>query len=390
VTVKTTSVLGAGLLACALCACGGGGASTPSSLTPNVSVAAPALQQGMPAPFDPSSDSMASLDVTALAALRSTDAGPLSSILRPNVALRSAQSTIQVGDPGFYLGLGVKSTVTAIYAIISAYTPSRFSIPFPPSGGSTAPVKIVERVFGPEIEPLASCLVAGFVMANFGPGGTQRNGPGNPLQSLVGPYNAFRVLDLCNTVSTPAGPVPTFYLTPIDANFSARYVRPNESGLPSVVTEVFSSNRDAYTNPNATWYTILWNFQTKRWNVMNTSHGNQAAPGFAGDVLTYTFPGVTNLPELCPTIPPLIAQDIHLLDPSTRKFVEPGFGVDDLANPIGPGTIDPAGGGSPNSTACFKADPTGPASFSFAFLPGKQWADWELKQAPAGEPTPAK
>lgn len=387
VTVRITSVLGAGMVACALCACGGG-ASTSSSLTPNVGAGVPEVQPGMPAPFDPSSDSLATLDVTPLAALHSTDAGPLSSTMRPEAALRSPQSTIQAGDPGFYVGLGVKNAVTAIYAIVSAYTPSQFSIPFPPSGGTTAPVSSVERVFGPEIEPLASCLTAGLVMANFGPGGTQRNGPGNPLQSLVGAYNAFRVLDLCNTVSTPAGPVPTFYLTPIDGSFTTRYVRPNESGLPSLVTEVFSSNRDAYTNPHAAWYAILWNFETKRWNVMNTSRGNQAAPGFAGDVLSYAAPG--NLPELCPTLPPLIVQDIHVLDPSTRRFVEPGFGGENLTNPIGPGTIDPAGGGAPNSTACFKPDATGPASFSFAFLPGKRWADWELKAAPAPEPAPTK
>jgi hypothetical protein len=311
---------------------------------------------------------------------------------RAQGASRTTQSTIPTGDAGFFVGIATKDSVTAIYSIISAYGASQFSIPFPATANQTPPVK-PERVFGPETVPGASCLSAGLVMVNFGPGGTQRNGAGNPVESLKGPYNAYRVLDFCNPTPNAQGqPQPvTFFLTPIDAAFLDKYVRPNESGLPSMVSEVFSTDTNAFTNANAKWEAILWNFTTKSWDVTRTSQGNVGGPGLAGFVAAYSI-GV-NAPEVCPTIPPLIAQDTYLLDPARRAFVEAGFDSSGLSTPILPGA-NPSNiaqiviGADVNSRACFVADNTGPASYTFDFFPQKANADWILKQAAAAVPAP--
>jgi hypothetical protein len=149
--------------------------------------------------------------------------------------------------------------------------------------------------------------------------------------------------------------------------------------------EVFSENDDAFTNPHAIWYAILWNFKTNDWDITNTSRGNVGGPGIPGDVLAYAV-GV-NLPEVCPTIPPLIAQDINILDPSSEQFVEPGRGENGrLSFALPAGDNDPFFG--KNSSACFTCDSTGQASYTFNFIPGKGRADWLLKQAAAAEPAP--
>jgi hypothetical protein len=346
----------------------------------------------MPAPFDPTQDSLSSLHHAALTDVSSSYPALASAGRRGMSGTRQTQSTIPQGNPGFFVGITTKDAVTAIYSIISAYTTSEFSIPFPSTANQTPPVN-PERVFGPEMVPGASCLSAGFVMVNFGPGGTQRNGPGNPVQSLTGPYNAYRVLDFCNPTPNAQGqPQPvTFFLTPIDATFVSKYVRPNESGLPSMVSEVFSPDRDAFTNQHATWNAILWNFTTNSWDITHTSQGNVGAPGVPGDVMAYSI-GV-NAPEVCPSIPPLIAQDTRLLDPVSREFVEAGFDSSNLSTRFEPGANIQGFsqiiiGAESNSKACFTADQTGPASYTFNFVPGKANADWILKQASAQPPSP--
>lgn len=379
------------LCAATLSACGGGAGAKPA-VPQGVPAGTPRIQQGMPQPFNPRRDSLSALHRAALRDVSSTF--PVLATLgrrQSKTATRRPSSTIPAGDNGFFAGIATQDAVTAIYSITSAYTASQFSIAFPASADQTPPVN-PERVFGPEIDPGASCLLAGMVMVNFGPGGTQRNGAGNPVESLTGPYNAYRVIDLCNPTPNAQGqPQPaTFFLTPIDDAFVAKYVRPNESGLPAMVSEVFSSNADAFTNASATWYAILWNFQSGAWDISRTSTGNVGGPGIPGDVMAYSSP--VNAPEPCPAVPPLIAQDTWLLDPGSGVFVEAGFDESGLSTRETPAGADPAFAqffnGGPDSTACFSADQTGPASLTFDFIPGKANADWILKQAAAQPPAP--
>jgi hypothetical protein len=346
----------------------------------------------MPAPFNPKRSSIASLHRAALNDVSRSFPALGYALRRGKNAGRQTRSTIPTGDGGFFVGISTQDAVTAVYGIVSAYQASQFSIPFPSTADQTPPVK-PERFFGPEIVPGASCLSAGLVEVNFGPGGTQRNGPGNPVESLTGPYNAYRVLDFCNTTPDATGQPPpvTFFLTPIDDNFAAKYLRPNESGLASMVSEVFSPDANAFTNPNATWFAILWNFTTNSWDITNTSQGNAGGPGVPGFVMAYSV-GV-NAPEPCPTIPPLIAQDTYLLDPVSLEFVEAGFDSSGLSTQFGPGANGPGIsqliiGADTNSVACFTDDSTGPASYTFNFIDGKANADWLLKLKGSQAPPP--
>lgn len=285
-------------------------------------------------------------------------------------------STIAPGDVGFTVGDATDPASTATFAVMTAYTTAQYALPYPPSGKTTPPAKPVERFFGPEIAPGTSCLAAGILYANFGPGGTQRNGPGNPVETIVGPYNAFRVLDLCNAVTSP---VPTFFLTPIDDAFVSAYVRSNERGLPSLVSEIFSP--DPAGSTNARWFAVLYNFDEERWDVVMRSQGTTpiASPGEA-----VAYSGTRNLPQVCPNLPAIVARKIAIFDTATGRFhkadasnsqrVIPGIGIDPFSGKV-------------SSNACFVADATGPASLSLSFSHPNDNSAWILRGTGATEPT---
>lgn len=312
-----------------------------------------------------------------------SSADTLRSVARPNVAAAypslglsehvrssgglSALSTIVKGDAGFEVGDATAPASTATFAVMTAYATSQYALPYPPSGKTTAPAKPVERFFGPEISPGTSCLAMGVLYANFGPGGTQRNGPGDPVETQVGPYNALRVLDFCNV---PPNQPATFYLTPLDDRFLATYVRSNEHGLPSLVGEIASP--DPAGSTNARWYALLYNFEEERWDVVLKTRGTNPvnAPGEA-----VAYSGSRNLPQVCPNLPAIVARKISIYDASERRFrkadasnsirIFPGVGIDPLA-------------GITTSAACFTADATGPANLAFSFLNPNNNAAWEL------------
>lgn len=288
---------------------------------------------------------------------------------------RTPQSTIPAGDIGFTAGDDTDPNSTATFAVMTAYTTAQYVLPYPPSGSPTAPA-LPERFIGPEIEPGTSCLLEGILYANFGPGGPERNGAGDPIQTVVGPYNAFRVVDICNF---PADQGATYYLTPLDGAFVASYVRPNGYGLPSVVSEVYSPEPPGTTN--AHWYALLFNFTSEHWDVMLSSQGT--VPAFAGDAMAY--PGTENQPETCPSLPTIVAEDIFIYDNKNSRFRKAN---QTNTTRVFPGsTTDPFFPGVRTSDACFVADSTGPASLTFSFVQGTQNGDWVLKSATAPFPT---
>lgn len=351
-----------------LTACGGGTGSVPAARVVGQSPASTHVAPFMPT--DTTSLQTTSLPNVAasfpsLSGVRGASGG----------ASRAPQSTINSGDMGFDAGDITDPRSTATFAVMTAYTTSQYTLPFPPSGSPTAPA-LPERFIGPEIEPGTSCLLEGILYANFGPGGPERNGAGDPIQNIAGPYNAFRVIDICDF---PPSQGATYYLTPITSAFAEKYVRPNGYGLPSVVSEVYSP--EPVGTANAKWFALLFNFESARWDVMLKSRGT--IPVGPGDAMAY--PGTQNLPEVCPSLPPIVAEDILIYDAKSGQFHKAN---QTNTTRVFPGsTTDPFRPGMTTSNACFVADKTGPASLTFSFVPGTQNADWVIKSAAAQLPT---
>lgn len=289
-----------------LVACGG--AVPPSnSSAPSAAVSAGDLV----APFGPDSPASYIND----SPLRSDAPHP------PNLhALRSREVPFStVHNPGDHedAGVGFNDTgrYTSLYAVHTFYPTLALSHPSGQAG--------TQWLFAPTTK--AGCLENVTVYLNDG-SGTQRQ---------------FSVFDWCNTIG--------YILSKnIDATFVHDYVRTLSNGRPGYQTEIYASSLKPTTG--TVWRSLVYNHVTSRWDTM-ISLVQHKPPTYNGWSIFETY----YLQGPCPVTPTISASSIYQYDTVTRAWR--------LMTASLPGITTSSSSGPPG--ACFVADNTGPATYTF-------------------------
>lgn len=224
-----------------------------------------------PTPFPPSA-SLSNLGTTTLV---NTDADER--VAQTQQYARSRQSVAPAGDHeawGFFANLNAAIPYDAFYAIETGYEFSQAPFPYP--SGVTG----LEQTFAPTIHnPGYGCLEDSTYYRN----------DGNADQSAH-----FTVFNFCLAQRA--------YI--FDAQITKAFVTSYEARLPngqqSYVVETFTP--DANPSPSSTWYTILFNFATGRWDkIISVNAGGYSTPQSGGWNFAETYFQKGNCPKLAPS-----------------------------------------------------------------------------------------
>ena len=121
-------------------------------------------------------------------------------------------------------------------------------------------------------------------------------------------------------------PSPTFiFSTPINANFLTQYVRVNPANnLPSYTTEIFTTN--ATVSYPSTWYSILYNYQASRWDIVESAPANPSLVAHDAYMNKGNFAQGWNMDEgwfvqgPCPIEAPIAGSGISLYNLGTSNW----------------------------------------------------------------------
>ena len=259
----------------------------------------------------------------------------LGMILSLNTQMARRGSTVGANDKeivGTFISAG--GPYLGIAGIFSAYSPPQLALPNSSGSGNN-------QLFAPlVIPPDHGCLVPASYYYNFG----------------AGPQAAFMVSDFC--AFDVRGPLTALF-TPMNSTFLANYVRNNANGVPSYEAVSFSP-----TPPSdvATWYVILWNFTTSKWDIITSSGGNRPR-GEGGAFFASNF-----LPGPCPALPTIETLNLALANNSgDYELVTPTMSTTTSRILGPPGFADVV-------DSCFIADQAGPPSYNFNVItPNSTW-----------------
>lgn len=226
---------------------------------------------------------------------------------------------------------------TGIYAQHTAYKVAQFPLPYPSGDTGT------ELLLAPMTLPSnGACLSAATVALNDG---TQ-------------PTNYFIVIDYC------LPPPRIVAATLIDDAFLSNYVRIAPDGSP--VYTLLDITLDAHPNANSTWYLLLQNFNSVKWDLVSQ------AKGVTNSSFGYSLFQSAYLPGKCPDgLPQVSAQTLLLYNGTSKNF--------ESVTPTMAGTTTVALGPSAN-TSCFNADASGSATSTFMMVSANN--DWWARFGP--------
>jgi hypothetical protein len=117
----------------------------------------------------------------------------------------------------------------------------------------------------------------------------------------------FAVFDWCNAITFIAG-------VTVNDRFVDNYVRDLGFGTPAYVTEIYTHDR--VPRPGTKWYSLIFNFHTRRWNAVTTIAQQPLAPDYNGWSIFETY----FLPGPCPRLPSIRATAISLYDTEARTW----------------------------------------------------------------------
>jgi len=131
------------------------------------------------------------------------------------------------------------------------------------------------------------------------------------------------VFDWCNNGGFVAG-------VNIDQSFTRLYVR-TITGVPAFATEIYT--RDLHPHAGSTWYSLIYNFTTHRWNKIAELSEAPASPPFGGwSIFEFYF-----LPGPCPVLPSTSVGALSLFDIKLRRWRLITPSLPDLQGNVSPG-----------------------------------------------------
>jgi len=214
---------------------------------------------------------------------------------------------------------------TGVLALHDAYQASQLSL-IQPISGSTI-------VFGAQTLPSnGSCLAAGSLYYRT---------------AAVSTSAYFFAYAYCGTPGFAS-------LVPIDSTFVSKYVRTGPHGAPSYTTFILTPD----TTPSATsaWYVLLYNYQSKSWEVAAALTGKSANTGGSSTFVSAYQPGpCSRLPLMGADQTSLLNGTTHLLE-AAKATMSGGVAISAFTS-------------FPKLANCFTGDATGPATYSFSSTP---------------------
>jgi hypothetical protein len=239
-----------------------------------------------------------------------------------------AEGTFMFGDAPPY---------NALFGTQTAYEASQN--PFPPASGKDGG----DQIFVPTMHPAWGSCLENSTYYNNAAGATA--------------VAQFTVFNFCL-------PSASFiFAANIDSTFLRNYVRLTDGGFPSYVSEIFTS--DTATSGSSTWYSVLYNFQRHRYDLIASVNANGF---FQGDAFGWSIVEPYPAQGTCPQIAPALVTQL-----STHNTIT---GAWDAVTPFMAGgaySFIGLEGGSTN--VCLDGDSTGSASIDFTLL--NENYEWE-------------
>jgi hypothetical protein len=226
---------------------------------------------------------------------------------------------------------GQAPSYTAIFSAQTAYEATQNPAPYPAgaSGGATAFTPTTHLAWG-------GCSETGTAYQDLN--------PPNGLEAY------FYIFSFCGSGGFP-------YTYQIDSEFLKNYVRFIEKPYPQYVVETFSDR--AVPDVRATWYTVLYNFRTHRYDVVG--HVSSKGTMISGNSFGWSISELYAAAGPCPLVAPTLLSGLSLYDAASREW-----------QPVTPGLIDGAysfvsqEGGSSNS--CFNGNGSATATLDYDTL----------------------
>ncbi len=167
----------------------------------------------------------------------------------------------------------------------------------------------------------------------------------------------FTVYDFC------ASPPVFVFDTAIDAKFMSNYVRIGLDGLPSYAVETFTP--DVLPAASSTWYTVLYNYSTARYDLIISANASGAPPsnltrGGWSIAELYAAPGP------CPLIAPSSASGIAIHDAALGTWLP-------LQPALPSGVVSYFGFEGGSSNPCFNPAGAAPALKFSLTVPNSSW-----------------
>ena len=131
------------------------------------------------------------------------------------------------------------------------------------------------------------------------------------------------VFDWCNNGGFVAG-------VNIDRSFTSLYVR-RIAGIAVFVTEIYSA--DLHPRAGTKWYSLIYNFVTRRWNEIAELSEEPSLPPFGGwSIFEFYF-----LPGPCPVLPSISVGALSLFDTQLHRWRLITPSLPDLVGNVSPG-----------------------------------------------------
>jgi len=218
------------------------------------------------------------------------------------------------------------SSYTAFYAVQTGYESTQNPLTHP------AGVIGTEQTFSPTIREGGNCLEDSTFYAND-----------NVTQSAL-----FTVFSFCLAQ-------PNFiFTTPIASAFVSQYEGRLPNGEQAYVVETFTP--DTVPTASSTWYTVLFNFATQRWDVVISAADSAAiVPSAAG----WDFAETYFAPGQCPSLAPSGSSVVAYYDATTSSWkLQQGIMTGGLTSQVG-------GGANLGGNPCFLPAGSQPPSLQF-------------------------
>ena len=225
----------------------------------------------------------------------------------------------------------------ALFGTQTAYEAQQQPVPFPAGASGD------EQIFVPTMHPAwGSCLENSSFYISTASGETAH----------------FTVFNFCES------PASFVFDAIIDREFLKDYVRIDEQGLPSYVSEIFTP--DIQPSATSTWYSLLYNFRHRRYDIVVSAPSNGL---FQADAFGWSIAEPYAAEGTCPRIAPALVTNLSTYNTGTGEW-------DAVSDNMAGGAYSFIGlqAGSPNS--CFVGDSGGAASLDFTLLVPN--SDWEV------------